>query len=100
LKHKSDVERAFYEFQKRVELSLGTKIQSVQSDWGGEYQKLHQYFNSTGITHRLSCPHTHQQNGAIERKHRHLIETTLALLAQSSTPLRFGMTRCSQLATL
>jgi histone deacetylase 1/2 len=89
LKHKSDVEHVFYQFQKRVELSLGTKILSVQSDWGGEYQKLHQYFNSTGISHRISCPHTHQQNGAIERKHRHLVETALALLAQSSAPLRF-----------
>jgi hypothetical protein len=68
---------------------LGVKILSVQSDWGGEYQKLHRYFQNTGITHRLSCPHTHQQNGAIERKHRHLVETALALLAQACVPLRF-----------
>jgi histone deacetylase 1/2 len=89
LKHKSDVENVFYQFQKQVELLLGTKIRSVQSDWGGEYQKLHTYFSQTGITHRISCPHTHQQNGAIERKQRHLVETALALLAQSSAPLRF-----------
>ena len=89
LKHKSDVEHVFYQFQKRVELSLGTKIRSVQSDWGGEYQKLHKYFLETGVSHRISCPHTHQQNGAIERKHRHLVETALALLAQSCVPLRF-----------
>jgi histone deacetylase 1/2 len=58
LKHKSDVEHVFYQFQKQVELSLGTKILSVQSDWGGEYQKLHTYFTNMGITHRISCPHT------------------------------------------
>jgi histone deacetylase 1/2 len=57
LKHKSDVEHVFYQFQKPVELSLGTKIRSVQSDWGGEYQKLHKYFLETGISHRISCPH-------------------------------------------
>jgi histone deacetylase 1/2 len=89
LKHKSDVEHVFYEFQKQVERTLGTKIISVQSEWDGEYQKINQYFKNTGISHRISCPHTHQQNGAIERKHRHLVETTLALLAQSSVPLRF-----------
>uniref|UniRef100_A0A8R7QTF3 Integrase catalytic domain-containing protein n=1 Tax=Triticum urartu TaxID=4572 RepID=A0A8R7QTF3_TRIUA len=47
------------------------------------------YFRRTGISHRVSCPHTSQQNGIAERKHRHLVETGLALLAHSSLPLRF-----------
>jgi hypothetical protein len=33
--------------------------------------------------------HTHQQNGIIERKHRHIVDTGLTLLAQSNMPLRF-----------
>jgi histone deacetylase 1/2 len=37
----------------------------------------------------VSCPHTSQQNGIAERKHRHLVETGLALLAHSSLPLRY-----------
>jgi histone deacetylase 1/2 len=37
----------------------------------------------------MSCPHTSQQNGIAERKHRHLVKTGLALLAHSSVPLRF-----------
>jgi histone deacetylase 1/2 len=56
LRHKSDVEKVFYQFQNRVERQLGTKIRSVQSDWGGEYHKLHQYFQNVGIEHRVSCP--------------------------------------------
>ena len=56
---------------------------------GGEYHKLHRYFLRTGISHRVSCPHTSQQNGIAERKHRHLVETGLALLAHSSLPLRY-----------
>lgn len=64
-------------------------IRSVQSDWGGEYHILHTSFQNTGITHRASCPHTSQQNGIIERKHCHIVETSLALLAHSSLPLRF-----------
>jgi hypothetical protein len=37
----------------------------------------------------VSCPHTHQQNGAIERKHRHIVETGLALLSHAHLPLKF-----------
>jgi histone deacetylase 1/2 len=89
LKHKSDVEQVFYEFQAHVERLLNKKIRAIQSDWGGEYHKLHRYFQRTGISHRVSFPHTSQQNGIAERKHRHLVETGLALLAHSSLPLRY-----------
>lgn len=57
---------------------------------GGEYQKMHNsFFRSLGILHRVSCPHTHQQNGSAERKHCHIVETGLALLAHASVPLKF-----------
>jgi len=35
------------------------------------------------------APHTHQQNGAIERKHRHIVETGLALLSFASVPRQY-----------
>ena len=35
------------------------------------------------------CPYTSQQNGIVERKHRHIVEMGLTLLAQASMPLRF-----------
>jgi hypothetical protein len=47
------------------------------------------FFRSLGITHRVSCPHTHQQNGLAERKHRHIVETGLALLAHAHVPIKF-----------
>jgi hypothetical protein len=89
LKNKSNVESIFLQFQKHVENMLNSKIKAVQSDWGGEYQRLHNYFQASGISHHISCPHTHQQNGLAERKHRHIVETGLALLAQAQMPLRF-----------
>jgi histone deacetylase 1/2 len=56
---------------------------------GGEYEKLNGFFQKVGITHHVSCPHAHQQNGSAERKHRHIVEVGLALLANASMPLKF-----------
>jgi hypothetical protein len=61
----------------------------MQTDWGGEYEKLNALFQKLGITHHVSCPHAHQQNGSGERKHRHIVEVGLALLANASMPLKF-----------
>jgi hypothetical protein len=47
------------------------------------------FFTSLGIAHRVSCPHTHQQNGFAEQKHRHIVETSLTLLAHARMPLKF-----------
>jgi hypothetical protein len=65
----------------------------VQTDWGGEYRSLNTYFQSIGIIHRLSCLHTYQQ-GCVERKHRHLINTTLAFLAESNLLKTFWDEAC------
>ncbi len=49
------------------------------------------YLNSFKIVelHRVSCPHTHQQNGAVEHKHRHIVETGLAFLSHAYLLFRF-----------
>jgi histone deacetylase 1/2 len=69
LRFKSEVFQCFRDFQNMVEHQFDKKILAVQSDWGGEYQSLHSFFQRLGITHQVSCPHAHQQNGAAERKH-------------------------------
>jgi hypothetical protein len=56
---------------------------------GGEYRSLSKILQNMGISHRLSCPHTHQQNGAMERKHRHIVETGLALLSHAHVPREY-----------
>ena len=89
MSHKNDALPIFIKFQKYVERYFNLQIKSIQSDWGSEYRSLSNYFANCGITHRVSCPHTHQQNGAVERKHRHIVETGLALLSHASIPLRF-----------
>nr|XP_009801078.1 PREDICTED: uncharacterized protein LOC104246882 [Nicotiana sylvestris] len=47
------------------------------------------FFSSQGIIHQTSCPYTPQQNGVVERKHKHLLETAGSLLFQSKLPLKY-----------
>jgi hypothetical protein len=76
-------------FRTHVERLLNAKICALHSDWGGEYRRLSHHIMHQGIRHRVTCPHTSQQNGIAERKHRHIVETDLALLAHSSLLARF-----------
>ena len=86
---KSDVFNVFHQFQVFVERQFSRKIKSVQTDWGGEYRKLNSFFKTIGIHHRLICPHTHEQNGTVECRHRHIVEAGLTLLGLCKTPLKF-----------
>ncbi|KAL5823566.1 hypothetical protein ACOSQ4_021466 [Xanthoceras sorbifolium] len=86
---KSKALSTFISFQKQVELQFNTRIKTFQSDMGKEYQVFGSFLKSLGIVHRFSCPYTHQQNGVAERKHRHIVETGLTLLAHASLPLKF-----------
>ena len=86
---KSEVYILFKQFHNYVERQFSKKIRSVQMDLGTEYKPLYAYFREMGIERRNSCPHTHQQMGRVERKHRHVVDTGLTLLAQAKLPLSF-----------
>ena len=72
-----------------VELQYNLPTKVVQTDGGGEFRHFTQFLTNLGIQHRLTCPHTHHQNGYVERKHRHIVETGLTLLAHAKLPLYF-----------
>ena len=61
ISQKNDALSIFIQFQKYVERYFNLQIKYVQSDWGGEFRSLSKFFETCGIAHRLSCPHTHQQ---------------------------------------
>jgi histone deacetylase 1/2 len=89
LKLKSETMQQFVKFKSMVELQFNCTIKTVQTDGGGEFRPLTKYLTNLGIIHRLTCPHTHHQNGLVERKHRHIVETGLTLLSQASLPMKF-----------
>ena len=67
------------------------KIKIFQSDGGGEFSSIffQQHLQQSGIIKQTSCPYTPQQNGVAERKHRHIMETALTMLFESSLPLKY-----------
>lgn len=70
---------------------LNTKIKSLQTDGVGEYQghDFKKNLATNGISHRVTCPHTLEQNGVTERKHQHIVDMTLSLMAHSKVSKEF-----------
>jgi transposase InsO family protein len=91
LKHKSDTFHTFTQFQAMVHTQFSLPIKTIRTDCGGEFtsNQFNQFCASKGIIHQVSCPHTPQQNGVAERKHRHLVQCALALLSQSTLPMSY-----------
>lgn len=90
LKNKSDALSVFKQFKSLVELQFNKKIKAIQTDWGGEFRVFSSFLSELGIVHRLTCSHTHHQNGVVERKHHHIVELGLSLLSHASLP-HFGI---------
>jgi len=88
---KSEVYGCFVKFKLLAENLFSTKIKQFQSDNGGEYtsNQFKHFLSQKGILHSLTCPHTSQQNGVAERKHRHVLEVGLTLLAQSGLSSKY-----------
>ena len=61
----------------------------VRSDNGTEFMCLKKYFAEHGILHQTSCVGTPQQNGRVERKHRHILNVVRALRFQAHLPIEF-----------
>jgi hypothetical protein len=70
---------------------FSTPIHVFRADSAGEYisKLLHGVLAEQGTLAQFSCPVAHAQNGVAERKHRHLLETTHAMMIASSLPPHF-----------
>ncbi|KAL5715327.1 hypothetical protein ACHQM5_017160 [Ranunculus cassubicifolius] len=91
LKHKSEFFQCFIDFLKYVQTQFDKKMRIFQSDGGGEFTgtQFLSYLRDHGILHQLSCPHTSEQNGRVERKHRNVTELGLSMMFNGYVPRRF-----------
>lgn len=78
-------------FANLIQNQFSTTIKAIRSDNGAKFlrQSCQSLFDSLGIIHHKTSPYTPQQNGVVERKHRHLLQITMALLFQSGLPIQF-----------
>ncbi|CAL1375187.1 unnamed protein product [Linum trigynum] len=91
LKYKSEVARYLLMFFNQVRTQYAGRVKRVQTDNGREFgvPALQDYYEQEGIILQTSCTDTPQQNGVVERKHRHLLNTARALRFHSGLPTRF-----------
>jgi len=74
-----------------VQTQFNGKVKVVRSDNGSEFTSgpMQEFYREHGILRENSCVHTPQQNGRVERKHRHILNVARALRFQASLPIRF-----------
>lgn len=84
LKLKPQVREVFITFKALVENRFKRKIGTLYSDNCGEFIALRQFLSTNGISHLTAPLHTPKHNGISEQKHRHIVETGLALLGKAS----------------
>ncbi|CAL8150564.1 unnamed protein product [Prunus armeniaca] len=65
------------------------RLGHLRADNGGEFLSLQTFFHEQGVIFQHSCVYTPQQNGVVERKHRHILETARALKLQANLPSKF-----------
>lgn len=86
---KTEVFSMFMTFVAMVDRQFGQTIKIVQSDNGTEFKCLYEFFRTTGIIFQSSCVGTPQQNGRVERKHKHILSVGRALRFQAKLPIYF-----------
>ena len=74
-----------------IQTQFHAKIQILRTDNGTEYfnSMLRDYLQTHGIIHQSSCVDTPQQNRVAERKNRHLLDVTRALMISARMPHSF-----------
>ena len=89
LLEKSEVQTVLKNFCKMAEKQFSKEVKIVRSDNGTEFMCMSRFFRENGIIHQTSCVATPQQNGRVERKHRHILYIARALLFESNLPVKF-----------
>ena len=89
MSQKSEAPTHLKNFLAMAARQFETHVRVVRSDKGSEFLCLSEFFKQQGIVHETSCVGTLQQNGRVERKHRHILNVARALRFQANLPIEF-----------
>ncbi|GJX28486.1 putative RNA-directed DNA polymerase [Tanacetum coccineum] len=89
LKGKDEVFDCVLAFYNLIKNQFGKIVKTFRSDNGTEFvnKMFSKFCAENGIIHQTTCAYTPQQNGIVERKHRHLLNVARSLLFQGGLPL-------------
>ena len=82
MKSRSKLFFSFYVFCAEIQTQFHVSVQTLRSDSAKEYlaEPFQFFMLQHEILHQTLCVDTPSQNGVVERKNRHLLETAWALL--------------------
>jgi transposase InsO family protein len=91
MKHHSEALSIYKNFSTMIRTHFDNSIHVFRADSTGEYlsDALRQVLAEQGTLAQFSYPGAHAQNGVVERKHRHILNTAYALMIASSVPPHF-----------
>jgi len=91
LQDKTQVFSAIKQFYHMIDTQFSTKLLMIRSDNVSEFlqHSCQDFFAASGILHQKSIVKTPQQNGVVERKHRHLLDTARAIRFHAGLPKSF-----------
>ena len=89
MQHKSETHKLLQTFITFAQTQFHALIKIIRVDNGSEFFPIKSFLQSQGIECQNTCIYTPQQNGVVERKHRHILVVARALLFQSHLPITF-----------
>lgn len=91
LRHKTETIEMLKSFCNMVKRQFNRQAKRIRSDKGTEFTNscFQRYLQGEGIIHEMSCVATPQQNGRVERKHRHILNVARALRLEANLPIHF-----------
>ena len=91
MKHCSELLQVYSNFAKMIETQFSKRIKIFQSNNALVYTQytFQAILHSYGTVHQLTYLSTSQQNGRVERKLHHILDTVRALLLSAKVLVHF-----------
>jgi len=90
IKKRSEVTEKFRCFLKRIDTEIGRTIKRMRTDNGLKFvnKEVQKILSQYGIKHEKSVSYTPEQNGAIERENRTVVEAARSMLHTKKMPIK------------